>query len=118
MKSMISTFSEKKSILADLDRQVAELDRQVVQLLLGITMDNYWTTMGQLWDNYWITIIVAIYDEIDDFYLFGKKRSILAVLDRQVVEPLLSWRMRIRAPGLPASFVLSSPLGLGATTSR
>ena len=36
----------------------------------GITMDNYWTTMGQLWDNYWITIFVAIYEEIDDFINF------------------------------------------------
>ena len=36
-------------------------------------MDNYWTTMGQLWDNYWITIIVDSIDEIGDFYLFGKK---------------------------------------------
>ena len=30
--------------------------------------------MGQLWDNYWIAIIVAIYDEIVVFHDFQKKK--------------------------------------------
>ena len=38
-----------------------------------ITMDNYWTTIGQLLDKPLDNYNVAIYEEIADFYIFKQK---------------------------------------------
>ena len=39
---------------------------------VGITMDKYWTPMGQLLDNYWITIID---DSIEETLFFMKSQK-------------------------------------------